>query len=50
MGGVQWVGAMSKSLKKLINLDVSEIISIFVLKVYDLLRHCPPMGECFQVV
>ena len=39
-----WVGS-GQITKNLINLDLIEIIQ-FCLKIYDLLRHPPPMGGC----
>ena len=46
MGGSmgQWVGS-GHIPKYRINLDLIEIIQ-FCLKIYDLLRHPPPMGGC----
>ena len=40
----QWVGS-GHITKYRINLDLFEIIQFF-LKIYDLLRHPPPMGGC----
>ena len=40
----QWVGP-GQIIKNRINLDLVEIIQ-FCLKIYDLLRHPPPMGGC----
>ena len=46
MGGSvgQWMGS-GHIAKYQINLDLIEIIQ-FCLKIYDLLRHPPPMGWC----
>ena len=46
MGGSvsQWVGS-GHIAKYRINLDLIEIIK-FCLKIYDLLRHPPPIGGC----
>ena len=40
----QWIGS-GHIAKYRINLDLIEIIQ-FCLKIYDLLRHPPPMGGC----
>ena len=43
----QWVGP-GQIIKNQINLDLIEIIQ-FCLKIYDLLRHPPPMDGWFGV-